>query len=283
MTERTLDKTTAIGKLLYPCFENVIDRLSQRTPPSEDRIRKFVGLNRRLCNNLSHLTTYAELNNVRIWREFQLQFCPAGKVSARIFTQDINKILTLLHKGGNIGRIRLATEKRKFMASSGIHVEKLLHFTSSDIAVLLSFILGSDKEEFILLFILILCSVVPSKYLLHLKVADIHKDWILASGCDGLVYGTLFEPGRTILLRYVLNAKRNTGDYVFTNLKHSAFKRWLRQQCTLAGVPNIDPQVLFYYARFICIIHGIPAYQILSVGAKNAFSPFSNPESMEDL
>lgn len=280
---RKLYSDTAVSKLLYPSFENIIIKLSKRNPPSSDRIKKFIHLNRLICNNLKHLTTFDELNNVRVWRELKIRLSPAGKDSARIFTQDLNKVLALLHKSGHIRRITLKPEKRKFVASGGVHVDKLLDFNSSDIATLWSFISSSHEKEFVLLFMLTLSACMPVKYLLQLKVADIHKNWISVSDASGLVYGTLIEPGRTMLLRYIFSMKLNKNDNVFSNFKSSNFNRWLKKHCTLAFVPVIDIHTLFYYARFICVVQGIPAYQILSIGSKNAFSPFSNPETMEEI
>ncbi len=263
-----------IWSFFEPYFSKVIDMYGNRRPPSADRIKKFKRLNRLLCEGFKHLKSPDELDNPRLWREFQIHYAPKGKDSTRIFTQDLNMVLQLINKDGKIKHIKLKTGSRKFSSSRGIHVEKLLDFNTDDVKNLISTLRNAKERDFVLLFELIICTAMPLKYLLKMKLNDVKFDSILIRQ-QGIILSLLLEPARTNLLRHIISKNINGNEWIFNEMTYQKFSKWLKMQCRLAQISYIDPEKLFYYGRFLLIMAGIPAYQAMCLGSQNTFSPFT--------
>ena len=189
--------------------------------------------------------------------------------SQRVFTQDLNIILRMLYEDNKIGKIRLKPPIRKFSSSEGFHVEKLLDFTYEDIVKLWNVIKNGDNEEFALLFMLVICCCTPANHLIHLTVSGIRRDLIeIRNG--GLICSVLLEPGKTLLLRYIVRKGLKKSDRIFGDITQAAFTKWLKRQCWQASVRNYIERA-FYFARFLIVLQGIPAYQIACLGSKMPF------------
>ena len=272
-----------IYNLIEPYFTKIYKRFGRRNPPATERTRKFTSLGKKICSFFEDSKSYEELNNPRLWREFYKQTSDSLSLdSQRVFTQDLNIILRMLCEDGKIGKIRLKPPIRKFSSSEGFHVEKLLDFTYEDIVKLWNVIKNGDNEEFALLFMLVICCCTPANHLIHLTVSGIRRDLIeIRNG--GLICSVLLEPGKTLLLRYIVRKGMKKSDRIFGDITQAAFTKWLKRQCWQASVPGITSRELFYFARFLIVLQGIPAYQIACLGSKNAFSPLSEIINRKDV
>ncbi|OIO42797.1 hypothetical protein AUJ64_03585 [Candidatus Pacearchaeota archaeon CG1_02_39_14] len=269
--------------LIEPYFTKIYEKLGKRNPPATERTRKFASLCKKICGFFEGIKSYKELDNPRLWREFHKHASNSLSLdSQRIFTQDLNRILGMLCKDGKIGKIKLKPPIRKFSSSEGFHVEKLLDFTYRDIVKLWHAIRNVDNEEFSLLFMLVICSGIPVNHLICLKVDGIKLDSVEIRH-RGLICSVLLEPGRTLLLNYIVQKGIKKSDNIFGHINQAAFTRWLRKQCKRALVPEIDAKKLFYFARFLMVLQGALAYQVSCLGSKNAFSPLSEIINRKDV
>lgn len=272
-----------IYNLITPYFTKIYKRFWKRNPPATERARKFSSLCKKICSFFEDTKSYEELDNPRLWREFHKQASSSLSLdSQRVFTQELNTILRMLYEDGKIRKIRLKPPIRKFSSSEGFHIEKLLDFTYEDIVKLWNTIGKGDNEEFTLLFILVICSCTPVNHLINLRVSGIIRDSIEIRD-RGLICSVLLEPGRTLLLKYIIRNGLKKGDRIFGDITQAAFTKWLKRQCILSSAPEITSRDLFYFARFLAAIQGLPAYQVACLGSKNAFSPFSNIINRKDI
>lgn len=265
-----------IGQMIGPYFDLITTTLANRTPASQDRIRKFRTLCGKVCDYFHEATTYADLNSMRRWREF-IRHCSntLSRESLRISIQDINVILDLMWRDEKIGRIRLKTQDRQFAASEGFHVEKLLEFTAEDVRRLRLSITQQEYGQMVLMFDLTLCSFVPVTHLVDLRVKGV-KDHEIHIHNKGLVCSVLLDPGYGNLLRYIAEKKLAEDAPIFSGITPTTFNRWLLQSCKKANTPQINAKRLFYFSRFLAVLQGVPAYAVACLGSNNGFSPFTD-------
>ena len=271
-----------IYNLIEPYFTKIYKRFGRRNPPATERARKFTSLCKKICSFFEDSKSYEELNNPRLWREFYKQTTDSLSLdSQRVFTQDLNIILRMLCEDGKIGKIRLKPPIRKFSSSEGFHVEKLLDFTYEDIVKLWNVIKNGDNEEFALLFMLVICCCTPANHLIHLTVSGIRRDLIeIRNG--GLICSVLLEPGKTLLLRYIVRKGLKKSDRIFGDITQAAFTKWLKRQCWQASVRELHRES-FLLCKIFDSAPGHTSVSDCMSWFKNAFSPLSEIINRKDV
>lgn len=275
-------KLLVIEVLLGPYIEQIITKYKERTPAGLDRIKKFKTLMRKLVRFFQTAQSYHDLDKARQWKEFQ-RHCEntLSSESMRIVTQDLNTLLDLLHKDLKIKRIKLPPVARKHAASQGFHIERLLDFNTEDVKKLWDVASEHKKNEYFLLFVLILCTCIQIRHLTYMKASGVHEKTVDIRN-NGAINSFLLEPGRSMLLRY-LDVNNLEGDkMLFKDITTTSFNTWLTNCCVQAGIPLLNAEKLWYYARFLRVIGGCRAYNVACCGAKNGFSPLEE-ESINRL
>ena len=281
MNNKEADSPIDSYALIEPYIEKKCQTYESRTPPAYDRSRKIRTIGRKFALYFKNVKDYKSLNSLRLWREFQRHSSESlSEDSARVFTQDVNSILELMHEDGKIGRIKLKITERKFSSSEGYHIELLLDFTSDDIKRLWKTIKQGKDERMALLFLLVLCACIPVRHLVRLRASDIKKRMILIES-KGLISSEMLDPGFVSLMQFIDQHQLKGDDMIFSGITEALFSEWLISESKNALVPPIDSRKLFYFSRFLIVLQGVPGYTVACIGSRNSFAPFITPDDGE--
>lgn len=262
-----------ISKLLAPYFNEIIERLSSRVPVPKGRINDMRSLQRKTEKYFCNALTSKDLDNPRKWKNFQIeQMQHLSDESTRIFTQDVNAILQLMHNDKKMSLIKLKPPRRKKSSSIGFHVEQILHFTFEDMRNLWERISQGPVDEYSLMFVLVVCTCCSASHLSRLVVSGIGRRTITITE-HGLIHSILLEPCKTLLLRHVLQKKLNKTDRVFQRTTSRGFPAWLDRKCRETGGPMITPSQLVHFGRILMVLEGVSPYVAAILARKNGFSP----------